>query len=237
VCDTVDRWQLTFLEAIGRRMVYAADEYYLMAGRPFPARATYEGFPQHENGLGMARAFEAAFGGDEDAALGVRPGFFSWVDGAPATGYRALRADPSTPPGDGDAPVGILTGEYGSPVLAPLVASLGRPDIRIIAVKNDFFGGNIGVSGLMVGADLTRTLEDQPAGHRYLLPDSCLSEGRFLDDLQVTDLPRPVETAPPAGLALGGALVGRAPAGRGCGSGPTVTSGVARVPVSIGASR
>ena len=58
----------------GRRMVYAADEYYLMAERPFPAAATYEGFPQHENGLGMARAFEAAFGGDERAALGVRPG-------------------------------------------------------------------------------------------------------------------------------------------------------------------
>ncbi len=74
VCDTVERWQETFLAALGRRMVFAADEYYLMAERPFPAAATYEGFPQHENGLGMARAFEAAFGGDERAALGVRPG-------------------------------------------------------------------------------------------------------------------------------------------------------------------
>ena len=64
VCDTVEEWQQTFLQAIGRRMVFAADEYYLMAERPFPAQATYEGFPQHENGLGMARAFEAAFGGD-----------------------------------------------------------------------------------------------------------------------------------------------------------------------------
>ena len=74
VCDLVERWQATFLSSIGRRMVYAADEYYLMAERPFPPAATYEGFPQHENGLGMARAFEAAFGGDEHAALGVRPG-------------------------------------------------------------------------------------------------------------------------------------------------------------------
>ena len=40
----------------------------------------------------MARAFEAAFGGDERAALGVRPGFFAAVDGAPAAGYRAARA-------------------------------------------------------------------------------------------------------------------------------------------------
>ena len=75
-------------------MVFAADEYYLMAERPFPPPHTYEGFPQHENGLGMARAFEAAFGGDERAALGVRPGFFAAVDGAPAAGYRAPRSEP-----------------------------------------------------------------------------------------------------------------------------------------------
>ncbi len=110
VCDLVDRWQQTFLESLGRRMVYAADEYYLMAERPFPAAATYEGFPQHENGLGMARAFEAAFGGDEHAALGVRPGFFAAVDGAPAAGYRAPRTGPAAirrrrPDGPGDATV------------------------------------------------------------------------------------------------------------------------------------
>ena len=34
----------------------------------------------------------------------------------------------------------------------------------------------------MVGADLARVLADEPAGHRYLLPDVCLSDdGRFLD--------------------------------------------------------
>ena len=235
VCDLVERWQATFLTAIGRRMVYAADEYYLMAERPFPAAATYEGFPQHENGLGMARAFEAAFGGNEHAALGVRPGFFAAVDGAPATGYRAPRRAPdggtavSVTEGDHPgAPVAVLTGEYGARVLAPLVASLGRDDIRLVPVRNDFFGGNIGVSGLLTGTDLTRVLADQPEGHRYLLPDSCLSEGRFLDDLTLADLPRPVEVVPTDGLSLRRAL-----------EGPVPTAPVAplRVPVSIGASR
>src|SRR3954464_8500560 len=37
VIDTVERWQATFLDVLGRRLVYAADEYYLQAGRPFPA--------------------------------------------------------------------------------------------------------------------------------------------------------------------------------------------------------
>jgi NifB/MoaA-like Fe-S oxidoreductase len=234
VCDLVERWQDTFSTALGRRMVYAADEYYLMAERPFPPAATYEGFPQHENGLGMARAFEAAFGGDEHAALGVRPGFFAAVDGAPAAGYRAPRraaagpGDPGAGERDPGAPVAVLTGEYGARVLAPLVASLGRDDIRLVPVRNDFFGGNIGVSGLLTGTDLTRVLADQPEGHRYLLPDSCLSEGRFLDDLTVDDLPRTVEVVPTDGLSLRRALEG---------GGPSAPAGPVRVPVSIGGPR
>ncbi len=243
VCDLVERWQQVFLESVGRRMVYAADEYYLMAERPFPPAATYEGFPQHENGLGMARAFEAAFGGDEHAALGVRPGFFASVDGAPAAGYRSTRQSPhgargTGTPADGSdagatAPVAILTGEYGALVLAPLVDSLGREDIRLVPVTNHFFGGNIGVSGLLTGTDLAAVLADQPEGHRYLLPDSCLSEGRFLDDLTVADLPRAVEVVPTDGLSLRRALDGPAPA---VGRAPDA-SAPARVPVTLGAPR
>ena len=46
----------------------------------------------------------------------------------------------------------------------------------------------------MVGADVARVLADEPASHRYLLPDVCLSDdGRFLDGMTVADLPRPVE--------------------------------------------
>jgi len=230
VCDIVDDWQQTFLSALGRRMVFAADEYYVMAGRPFPAAETYEGFPQHENGLGMARAFEAAFFGDESSALGVRPGFFAWVDGAPPLGYRAPRGASSGASGRGRAPIGILTGEYGATVLAPLVAQLGRDDIRLIPVANHYFGGNIGVSGLLTGTDLTTVLRGEPGGHRYLLPDACLSQGRFLDDLTVDHLPRPVEVVATDGLSLRRALTGTAPA--------HVPAGQpARVPVNIGASR
>jgi putative radical SAM enzyme (TIGR03279 family) len=236
VCDTVEQWQQTFLDAIGRRMVFAADEYYLMAERAFPAAATYEGFPQHENGLGMARAFEAAFGGDEHAALGVRPGFFAAVDGAPALGYRAARAEPGGNGGGPDAPIAILTGEYGALVLAPLVGSLGRDDIRLVPVANSFFGGNIGVSGLLTGTDLSAELSRQPTGHRYLLPDSCLSEGRFLDDLTLADLPRAVEVVATDGLSLRRALEGTGTADTsppsGCG-----TPQPARVPVSLGSPR
>jgi hypothetical protein len=91
-------------------------------------------------------------------------------------------------------------------VLAPLVDELHRDDVRIITVCNEFFGGNTAVTGLMVGPDLQRVLATEPAGHRYLLPDVCLSEGRFLDGTTIDDLPRPVEVIGTDGISLRRAL-------------------------------
>src|SRR5690606_33289945 len=111
-----------------------------------------------------------------------------------------------------DAPVGLLTGPYGAQVLAPLVAELGRPDVRVVPVENRYFGGNVAVAGLMVGEDLSRVLAAEPPGHRYLLPDVCLSGGRFLDGTAPADLPRPVEVVPTDAAALRRALVTPVPA-------------------------
>jgi len=203
VIDTIESWQETFLEALGRRLVFAADEYYLVGSRPFPPAEDYDGFPQHENGVGMAAALLAG------CDSGPRSGFFAAVDGAPADGYRAPRAAGTvTLVPRRRAPVAVLTGEYGAAVIRPLLDRLGRGDVRVVAVPNEYFGGNIAVSGLMVGADLQRVLAGQPEGHRYLLPDVCLSRGVFLDGTSPADLPRPVEVVPTTGAALISALGG-----------------------------
>ena len=221
VVDIVERWQARFEEVLGHRLVHAADEYYLLAQREFPVAATYDDFPMHEDGIGMVRAFEAEFTGAVDRAIGPRAGFFTWVDGAPAEGYRANRGGELGAAAGGspvavslrsrsDAPVGVLTGTYGARVLGPLLGTLDRTDVRIVEVPNRFFGGNVGVAGLMVGADLADVLEGQPEGHRYLLPDVCLSGGRFLDGVTPADLPRVVEVIATNGLALAAAVGGRA---------------------------
>jgi putative radical SAM enzyme (TIGR03279 family) len=224
VVDLVDEWQSVFLSVLGRRVAFAADEYYLLAGRPFPSPDAYEGFPMHEDGVGMARVFELELTGVTDDPVGVQPGFFAWVDGAPPEGYRAPRtttstcgdasttATPTAPPPPGsvtlrprpNAPVAVLTGAYGARVLGPLLA--GRDGVRVVPVENRFFGGNIGVTGLLVGEDVARTLADQPEGHRYLLPDVCLSNGLFLDGTSPADLPRPVEIVATDGVSLRRAL-------------------------------
>jgi NifB/MoaA-like Fe-S oxidoreductase len=207
--DLIEEWQGIFSKWLGKRLVYAADEYYLLAGRPFPALGTYGAVAQHDNGVGMARAFEAAFwGGDVGGELGRKgpSGFFRSVEGAPALGYRAQRA-PGTVTflarrGTGTT---VLTGEYGAEVLSPLLSSLGG-DIDMVAVPNDFFAGNIAVAGLLTGTDLSATLASLPVGRRYLVPDSCLSGGRFLDGMALGDLPRPVEVVPADGASLRRAL-------------------------------
>jgi len=220
VVDIVEQWQSIFLDAVGRRVVFAADEYYLLAGRDFPPADVYGDFPMHEDGIGMARTLEREFHDPAAEPTGTQSGFFAWVDGAPAEGYRAPRTNsPARAVASGapqvapvslsprrSAPVGVLTGTLGAPVLEPLVASVDRDDVRVIPVPNHYFGGNIGVSGLMVGEDLARVLADEPEGHRYVLPDVCLSRGVFLDGMTPTDLPRPVEIIPTDGAALRRAL-------------------------------
>jgi NifB/MoaA-like Fe-S oxidoreductase len=208
VIAAVHDWQDIYLRVLGHRLAFAADEYYLLADQPFPAPDTYEGFPMHEDGVGMARTFELEFTGEATHTTGPQAGFFAWVDGAPAEGYRAPRALPGQvvlrP--RASAPVAILTGTYGARILEPLVASLARPDVRVLPVANQFFGGNTSVSGLMVGEDLARVLREQPENHRYLLPDVCVSQGRFLDGTTPEELPRPVEIIPTDGMALRRAL-------------------------------
>ncbi len=242
VLDTVHDWQDLYRRLLGRRLAYAADEYYLLAGRPFPPAATYGDFAMHEDGVGMARTFEAEFhgrpAGRGHAGAGARPttgpttgtgpqaGFFAWVDAGeqPYEAYRGRRAEEAGEAGDAGeaavalrtrpagAPVVVLSGTYGAAVLAPLVASLGRDDVRVLAVGNEFFGGTIGVTGLLVGEDLARARAAEPDGDaRYLLADVCLSNGRFLDGTTPAALPRPVEIVATTGTALRRALDGPAP--------------------------
>jgi putative radical SAM enzyme (TIGR03279 family) len=212
VVDCIEDWQDVFRTVLGRRLVHASDEYYLLAERPFPSPDAYDGFPMHEDGIGMARTFEAEFEGHSDDTTGPRAGFFAWVEGRldgtdEFEPYRGPRADVSVAlrPRRG-APVGIITSAYGARVLGPVIERLDRDDVRVLAVDNDYFGGNIGVTGLLVGSDIARVLSGEPSGHRYLLPDVCLSAGRFLDGSSPADLPHPVEVVATDGGALRRAL-------------------------------
>jgi putative radical SAM enzyme (TIGR03279 family) len=241
VIEATEHWQEIARGQLGRRMFFVSDELYLQAGVPVPDHDAYEDFSQHENGIGMARAFYDELN-ELERGVGhpiVAPtGQYTSLPAAPAEGYRAPRLaslpEGLSPGGAGEEgnasrslgvasqlqprvgselPVVLLTGEYGAAVIEPVRSRLerlaGRP-LRVLPVPNAFFGGNVAVSGLMVGEDLKVTLaaETVPAAS-YLIPDVTLSGDRFLDDMTVRDVamaaPAPLFAVPTsvAGIVAG----------------------------------
>jgi putative radical SAM enzyme (TIGR03279 family) len=199
----IEEYQGLFTRALRRRLVHAADELYLVAGRALPGLGDYDTLDQAENGIGLWATFEAAFL-RRRRTFSVRPGFFQSVEGAPALGYRAPHGAPVAPEPT-PAPEGrvvVLTGAYAAPLLDGLLARAGVTGCEVLAVDNRFFGGNIGVAGLLCGVDVARSVAACDPGATYLLPDTCLTNGRFLDGVAIEDLDGDIRAIATDGVAL-----------------------------------
>src|SRR5690606_38552527 len=160
----------------------------------------------YEDGIGMARAFEAELLGEgavrrpDDPERGA---FFRSADGelgavARPAGAHALGAGcggVSLGGGDGSRSVDADYEPYRGPRGGQPVAIGPHPGAPV-GVLTGTYGARV----------LAGVLAEQPAGHRYLLPDVCLTQGRFLDGSTPADLPRPVEVVPTDGRALRAAL-------------------------------
>ena len=206
-------------DVLGRRLVFAADEYYLLAGRPFPAADAYEGFPMHEDGIGMARTFELEFGGHgADGRPAPQAGFF-------AVGRRRRRADadyraataatrPPLRPAAPVAPVAatrrsaILTGEYGARVLAPLRRAGSAATTCACSRSTTSSSAATPASPACWSARTSPACSPtEPAGHRYLLPDVCLSTTAGSSTApRPTTCPARSRSSPPTAIALRRAL-------------------------------
>jgi NifB/MoaA-like Fe-S oxidoreductase len=214
--EIIHFWQDRALDAMGRRIFQASDELYVAANIDVPPTTHYEAFAQHENGIGMVRAFydelERLEGGSTSTSQ-IVTGEWRSMPAAPAEGYRAERhvtADPAA----ADGPAVVVTGEYGQRVLDPILDRLARlagRKIRLLTITNDFFGGNTAVAGLMVGVDISKALQrdGEPAGV-YVLPDVALSGDTFIDDTSLTEVAAvasaPVVVAPATVSGLLGAV-------------------------------
>jgi len=174
----VYRWQADFLARFGSRFVFAADEIYLLAGEKFPAAAEYEGFPQRENGVGLARLFL-----DELRPVRrLRPADFRAAAGRPpAAGLR----------------VTLVTGMAARGLVGKLAAKMRRQGVRaqVVAVENRLLGERVTVAGLLAGQDLAAALVGRELGDVVALPASALRDGEFLDGLRVKDLSRRLGTS------------------------------------------
>lgn len=171
VIATVDKWQQIFLDHMGSRVVYAADEFYVKAQLPAPDYDYYEDFPQLENGVGMLTLLET----EADAELAAR---------------KAKRGifKPK------QRKVTIATGECAYETIVRLAKKVEEKfshiSVQVICVKNAFFGGEVTVAGLLTGADLLEQLQGVDFGEALLLSNDMFKDDgdMLLDDVTTHDL-------------------------------------------------
>ena len=166
VIETAEAYGARFLKQFGTRIVFAADEFYLKAGKPIPDSAFYEEYPQLENGVGMWAMMREEF-------------------------TQALAEMKLT---DKQVNVTLAAGEASAPLFQYLVDLLHKKcyniTVNVVAVKNRFFGSKINVSGLLTGSDLLKEFEGKALGETLFIPKAMLKndEEIFLDDISLEEL-------------------------------------------------
>ena len=169
VIKLVDGWQKFFRKKWGEGFVYAADEFFTQAELDIPGRRYYDGFYQVENGVGMMRQFLDKFKSKHK----LLP--------------RRVRKNFNITLVTGVSTFGLIR-----QIIEQRLNSISGLKIRPVAVKNDFFGHTVTVTGLLTGGDMLNVLRRQKnLGKIILLPPNCINQdGLFLDDLTPQDLER-----------------------------------------------
>ncbi len=156
-----------FEEKHNHKLVHLADEFFLRAEMDIPKAEYYGNFAQLENGVGMVRDFI--------------DGFISEIEYT-TNPENVITAD-------------IATGMAMYPIMCDIIKELekvypNKINIKVHGINNDFFGGNVWVTGLIVATDLINQLKGNLISDTlYLCEDMLRSEkDLFLDDKTPKDI-------------------------------------------------
>ena len=169
VIDLINSFGDRFKREKGERFVFAADEFYLKAGREIPCADYYEDYPQLENGVGMLRSLADEFKMCEDEEK----------EGGVNSSTRS---------------VSLATGVAAYPTVVRLVEGLKsfcpNLNVNIYKIVNNFYGESITVTGLLTGKDIYEQLKDKELLDELLIPKNALRQGEdtFLCDMTVSEL-------------------------------------------------
>lgn len=167
--DIIEKMGDECVKKHGRRIFFPGDEFYLLAEREIPSPEFYEDFSALEDGIGMIAYLTDDVG---------------WK-------LEELDADESL-----CHKVTIACGEGVFPYMKRIMSMINEkfPNITINtrAIKNNFFGGGVNVSGLVTGGDLIDQLRDDDLGDRLIITSSMLrfENDLFLDDVSTDDVER-----------------------------------------------
>lgn len=176
VLDTIHKYQKQCMESHQTHFIHASDEWYLLAERELPQEDNYDGYIQLENGVGMIRLLLDEF---HEALDSLEK---ELKDGTTDVKLNSKKT------------MTLATGRLAAPFLAQMAGDLEKVlpghHVKVIPIRNDFFGERITVSGLLTGQDLLAQLKDLELGDKLLLPCNLLRSGEevFLDDMTLTEL-------------------------------------------------
>lgn len=168
VLQQIEAFEQATLQKHGTRLAFAADEFYLRAGKEIPDISFYEEASQLENGVGLmallASQFEEALKSNEIKCLNKKR-VISIATGKAAYDYMK-----------------IIT-EKAQNNIAGLCC-------LVYAIENEYFGENVDVAGLITGGDLIMQLKGKDLGEQLLFPAVMLRYERdvFLDDVCIDDV-------------------------------------------------
>ncbi|MCM1105084.1 MAG: DUF512 domain-containing protein [Clostridium sp.] len=174
VLRIIHGWQERIYAGHGIHFIHASDEWYILAEEELPEEERYDGYLQLENGVGMVRLLLTEF---EEAAARLAE---ETVQGK----HRLTQ----------EVKLSMATGQLAYPYILQMAQRVEQLlpglTVQVFAVRNDFFGEQITVSGLLTGSDIIAQLKEKALGSVLLLPQNVLRSGEdvFLDDVTVAQM-------------------------------------------------
>ena len=169
VVRLLEPYQERARRTLGITRFQLSDEFYVDARLPVPQAETYDGYPQFYDGIGMLRSFL-----DETALVArERAGELAAADASLARrGLEAL----------------LVCGEAARETIDEFcrVASPER-HVRTRAIRNDYFGGDVNVTGLIVSEDLLVQLPEDLSDTLVVLPEVMFNFDRLTLDGDTQD--------------------------------------------------
>ena len=165
--DILEKYSDLTFKKYGERRVFAADEFYILSERPLKEADYYEEFLQLENGVGLVPLLLK----ESDEALNL-------------CDYKL----------ENKRKITMATGEAAYPFIKSIVDKILKKwdnlECEVKAVKNEFFGGEITVAGLITATDIENQLKGTEIGEELLIPSVMLRDGgdMFLDSVTLDEL-------------------------------------------------
>jgi putative radical SAM enzyme (TIGR03279 family) len=169
IINKVKKWQKQFRDKFRENFLYLSDEFFLKAGIDIPDVGYYDDFFQIENGVGLVRKF---------------------IDDFKTSSY--LLPEKLKRKTEITLVTGKLSAKFIRKMVNQEIKRIKNLKVKIVEVKNEFFGNMVTVSGLLAGEDIIQALKkEKKPGEIILLPPNCVNtEDKFLDNLTPKDLQR-----------------------------------------------